>query len=52
MSVRRSACGEGLRPRDSSCANTNASIGFFTQAASFTDGTAGRRTGWNAQCVR
>src|SRR6185503_10758813 len=43
------AGGAGARPFFSSLSSTNASMGFFTQAAFFTFGTAGILTGWNDQ---
>ena len=51
MRVILSASGEGFRPSFSSLARMKRSIGLRAQLPSFTDGSAGRLGGRNAQCV-
>ena len=45
ISVRRSACGDGSKPSDSSLESTNASIGLRTQPSRSTSGGSGLTTG-------
>ena len=50
IKVRRSAPATGFSRSASSLAMTKRSIGLLAHARSETTGTAGRRTGWKAQC--